>query len=333
VVPAGDHPERRSAAAAFAFAVRQSGRARLVMGSSALGDLSALDDQAIVHRASGLPITTVAVVRTFPGEGARTTVVVTLYDRAGRTLGAMSGERGLGASSTGPSGQGVSTAASSAVLQAVQSAASEPPQGGIAGGVVGGTAGEDNGVAPELSPQAGAEPVQIESAGRRLKLSVIVDAAQGVVGNYFVHMVRYRDLCSTPCTVYFRPGESMLRVGGEGVRTAMVSLDVPRGGAKIRMRAPSAGASAAGYLLTLFGGVGLITGATVLGIGYGLHSDPDASWTIGGGATLGVGAAMLGSGIALLVVNRSGVASMESRDRVALAPVVGPGGLGLRGRF
>src|SRR5262245_5246602 len=62
VVAAGDPASQaKEAATALVAALRQSGRADLVMTSEPLGDVVALDDQSIVKRAAAFPVTRVAV--------------------------------------------------------------------------------------------------------------------------------------------------------------------------------------------------------------------------------------------------------------------------------
>src|SRR5690242_6451570 len=68
VAGAGEKTEPlRAASDAFATALRQSGRAKLVMDASPLGDLSQASDEQIVKKAQALPVELIAVVRVFPG--------------------------------------------------------------------------------------------------------------------------------------------------------------------------------------------------------------------------------------------------------------------------
>jgi hypothetical protein len=83
--------ESKLAAAALASALRTSGKLALVMGDEALGDVSALDDAAVVKRCAHLPVSHVAVVRVFesaPGQPG--TAVVTTYDKKGEVVVAYS---------------------------------------------------------------------------------------------------------------------------------------------------------------------------------------------------------------------------------------------------
>src|SRR5205814_4570921 len=88
-------PERRDAAAALEKSVRASGRAALVMNASGLGPVEALDDATIVGKCKALPITSVVIVRVFPGSGDEPPrAVVTLYNRAGEVKSAFTGAAG-----------------------------------------------------------------------------------------------------------------------------------------------------------------------------------------------------------------------------------------------
>src|SRR5690606_25352684 len=92
VVVAG---EKTAAAteAGKALADAARGTARLVMDDSSLGDVSALDDQAIVAKSQHLPVDRIAIVRVFPGASADT-AVVTVYDKKATVLSSFSGESG-----------------------------------------------------------------------------------------------------------------------------------------------------------------------------------------------------------------------------------------------
>ena len=146
VVAAGDGAA--GAAASLITALRESGRARLVMDPSNLRNVSGLADQDIVRQAKYLPVDIVVVVRVFPGGSpGAATAVITLYDKQMKTLGAASTQHGVPLKRPEwASGQGVSSAAASAVDQVVDErrAKPKPPQQDVdddepaVGGVVGG---------------------------------------------------------------------------------------------------------------------------------------------------------------------------------------------------
>jgi len=128
VVPAGTPAApAQEATTALVAALRQSGKADLVMTAEPLGDVSALDDQAIVKKAAALPVSRIAVVRVFPGAtGQPSTAVVSIYDKSGTATGALSGTSGqLLTAMTGSAGnEGVSSSAVSAITH-VQKEAEE----------------------------------------------------------------------------------------------------------------------------------------------------------------------------------------------------------------
>lgn len=86
--------EARPATEAIEAALRASGKARLVMDDSALGDLATLSDSQIVERSKGLPIDRVMVVRVFPREGRPSTAVISLYDQDGHRKAGFAAEAG-----------------------------------------------------------------------------------------------------------------------------------------------------------------------------------------------------------------------------------------------
>ena len=191
------------------------------------------------------------------------------------------------------------------------------------------------------------------SVGRPLQLSVLDGAYSGVVGGFYggyaVSLVNYRPLCTTPCTLYLRPGTMQLRVGGYTIRPYVTNVDVPPTGADLRLRAPSAGGFYGGYLMTTSGAGLLVSGVTLFALA---HFEQQATisttttgeiitthkinqgYLIGGGVLTGIGALMMGGGIALLAVNRGGVASDTPHGAAPMAKVlVGPGSLTVKGQF
>jgi hypothetical protein len=119
VVAAGErNRDLEQAASALTSALRRSGKTDLVMDDRGLGNVTRLDDAAIVARCAKLPVTTVAVVRIFEGEkSAPPTTVVTFYDKQSEVTAALSAKRGepLDAPTAGSAGEGVSNDAASAV--------------------------------------------------------------------------------------------------------------------------------------------------------------------------------------------------------------------------
>lgn len=113
----------RDAALALENALRLSGRTSLVMNDQSLGDISTLDDAALVKKASAFPVDGIAVVRVFPGApGKPASAVVTLYNKAGELLTALAAEEGKPISAAQPTsgaGQGVTSVASEVASQVI----------------------------------------------------------------------------------------------------------------------------------------------------------------------------------------------------------------------
>jgi hypothetical protein len=128
VVPAGaPTADLTAATAALSAALRTSGRAKLVMDAAALGDVSALDDAAIVKRTGHLPVDEVIVVRVFAGAAA--TAVVSHYGKDGGSRGGYSAVAGLAIAARTGSGAGVGESAARALAQASAETAKPPAEG------------------------------------------------------------------------------------------------------------------------------------------------------------------------------------------------------------
>lgn len=125
VVPSGA-VDASDAADTLRGALEAAPTVSLVMDSSSLGDVSTLDDQAIVTKTANLPIDLVAVVRVF-GKSPERTSVVTFYANDGVAHSAFTATEGkpLEPKESAPGldgGQGVSKAASNAVASSVGAA-------------------------------------------------------------------------------------------------------------------------------------------------------------------------------------------------------------------
>ncbi len=95
VIPSGDSGKSVTAAKSLEAALR-AGAAAMVMDGASLGDVSGLDDAAIVAKAKNLPADHIVIVRVFEASGdASDSVVVMVYDKAGETRWALSGTEGL----------------------------------------------------------------------------------------------------------------------------------------------------------------------------------------------------------------------------------------------
>ncbi|HEY3444963.1 MAG TPA: hypothetical protein VGK67_01315 [Myxococcales bacterium] len=88
-------PESREAAQAVQAALQSSGKARLVMDDSALGDLTGLSDAQLVEKCRGLPLDRILVVRVFSPEGGPSNAVASLYDLGGVRQAGFAAEAGM----------------------------------------------------------------------------------------------------------------------------------------------------------------------------------------------------------------------------------------------
>jgi hypothetical protein len=107
-------------------------------------------------------------------------------------------------------------------------------------------------------------------------------------------------LCVTPCSLDLRPGRQSLAfpVRGAPGRLELATLDV---GARpllyrrvLGHRDPGGAGMVLGILGVTFGGLSLVTGATLLPVGLGVDSD---GMTLAGGITLAAGALLTTVGI------------------------------------
>lgn len=107
------------ATAALVASLRAHKPAVMVMTGEALGNIAALDDEAIAKKAAHLPVGLVAVVRVFPGDPPA--AVVSFLDKTGKAVTALSVTRGtplaLGDKAKGTAGAGVTTAAADAIAR------------------------------------------------------------------------------------------------------------------------------------------------------------------------------------------------------------------------
>ncbi len=118
VVPAGAD-DSTAAAGALRKSLSGASNVALVMDSASLGDVKSLEDRAIVGKVENLPIDLVGIVRVFAGDGG-STAVVTFYAKDGAAHSAFTVSEGKTlepneAASAPLAGEGVSTAASTAV--------------------------------------------------------------------------------------------------------------------------------------------------------------------------------------------------------------------------
>ncbi|MBK9647897.1 MAG: hypothetical protein IPO67_22540 [Deltaproteobacteria bacterium] len=116
VAAGGEAVDREAATASLITALRGGPAVSLVMDDASLGDVSALDDAAIVQKAKNLPVDQVHVVRVFPAGGGVMSVVVTMYDKQGAVLGGFNADTAAPLKAAGGGAQsGVSAVTAAAV--------------------------------------------------------------------------------------------------------------------------------------------------------------------------------------------------------------------------
>jgi hypothetical protein len=181
-----------------------------------------------------------------------------------------------------------------------------------------------------LQPGPGRVPLQIESVGPQMQVGVPEATGTGWVGNHVVSITLSRRLCDAPCTLYVPSGASFpITTSGPGLRTATTDVDVPAGGASVRMRAPTLAKAFGAVVLLAVGAVGIGSGGALVAVGqrhqeidhnsFKLVDAPNQGEIDGGGAMIGIGIPALAGGIALLALNRSGVESSQPLGRVSLS--------------
>ena len=94
VIAAGDRAQSAPAAESLTKALRAA-KAKMVMDDKSLGNVSELDDAAIVAKAAKLPIQEIVIVRIFEtAPDAPNMAVVTVYDKEANVLWALSATQG-----------------------------------------------------------------------------------------------------------------------------------------------------------------------------------------------------------------------------------------------
>jgi hypothetical protein len=158
--------------------------------------------------------------------------------------------------------------------------------------------------------------VKIESE-EPVQLIEEVAASYGVVGGYGVYAVQTRVACSSPCeqVVDGSRGQRFI-VQGDGVTPSdtFVLSDRTRD-TTIHVDPGSSGLRTGGAWLTVTGVTLAVAGAIFLPIGFALDSPTtDLGWAkTTGGVTLGLGAAMMGAGIPMLVAGGTDVEVTDTK--------------------
>lgn len=158
-------------------------------------------------------------------------------------------------------------------------------------------------------PAPGQVPLRIESEGAPQQVGVTLAIEESGTGFESALLVRRRVLCTTPCTLYVRPGPFRLFATGHNLVETTSSVDVLPLGTRVRLYAASRGVRNAAIGFTtaaLIGALGslvtlLVVGASVSPLTLGIIA----------GATLGTSALLAIPGIILFATNPTGVRSTE----------------------
>ena len=183
---------------------------------------------------------------------------------------------------------------------------------------------EDDRINP-LEPGPGRVPLAVESAGKQQSISLHFTGAIRVNGWGLTVTAR---ICDTPCTMYLPPGSYELLSEADGVVSAVTPVTVPPAGTRVKLKATSSGLRGGGVALVTIGGVAVLVGALVMAFaplnadiidvtssGGTTHTDNSTPLLVGGGVTMGVGAAMIIPGAIMLAKAKGGVAEESAYDK------------------
>jgi hypothetical protein len=177
------------------------------------------------------------------------------------------------------------------------------------------------------APGPGRAPVRVESPGGQQVIATDVSTAN-VAG--FPLSVR-RDVCLTPCTLYLPLGMHRIYAGGADMEHSTSVLDVPPSGLQLTLNARSFATLRAAVVLDVLGVLGMTASVPMLifaAAENGNHADHDpVLWS--GAIALGLGTAMLITGIALDAGSPRGAASVTPLPERASARAGGGGRLGV----
>lgn len=121
VIAGRSGPQTVAAASAVADAFQKGGRAKSVRTGETLGDVSKLDDAAIVQKCISLPVTVIAIVRVFSSnDGLR--AIVTLLRKSGAEFAALTTLKGkpVRPPEKSATGEGVSAGAAESILSVAE---------------------------------------------------------------------------------------------------------------------------------------------------------------------------------------------------------------------
>lgn len=172
------------------------------------------------------------------------------------------------------------------------------------------------------APAPGRVALTVESAGAALHVVVERRVTRPPAEARTRGVVIGAGRCQTPCTLWVPPGVLRLRANAPGVRGTDEDVDVPEGGATLRLRAGRAALHNVGIGFVAAGATTVLATMFVALADQGIFSgtsrgslDLEPAAIVG---AVGVGAALLAVGIPLMLAHRNGVAR-TSAPTVALA--------------
>jgi hypothetical protein len=178
----------------------------------------------------------------------------------------------------------------------------------------------------EESPEPGAPRLHIEADRPGVRLLRIDQAISNGLGE----AILVRTVCVAPCdqVVDGRRGQTFF-LGAEGmVPSRGFALARIGGDVTARVDGGSMAARQVGYLFAAFGGTGVIGGSIMLGVGYSaggksfssegkVQEGTSAALTTGGLVTLCVGAAVLATGITLVLTSKTSLSLVQAGSKSA----------------
>lgn len=149
--------------------------------------------------------------------------------------------------------------------------------------------------------------------------SVVAYSRGGAVSGQAIH---YQTLCVAPCTANVQPGAKLVITGDDFPSSSV--FRAPRTEAHLAVAPGSSAGAYGGSVATIFGGTGIILGATFLITSLLVSGQSTDTFRNIGLASLGGGAVLTGAGIYLTYVSATRV-NDERGERIA--------SVGYRGRF
>lgn len=139
-------------------------------------------------------------------------------------------------------------------------------------------------------------------------------------GSYLRTYNTWSPVCRAPCALPVNP-EDVYQIRGLNINPSASFMLPTSGAVSLDVKAGHAGTQVGGVLLTTFGSLPLIVGLVFTPLGAALFRTSEGpGFLIAGGITLGIGSALLGGGIHLLVASRTRVWTSDGYRLAARNP-------------